>query len=409
MLVRDDDLRRLDRLAVLVAHGHLALGVGSERLFLAGVPGFRDLAQDLVGVIERRRHEFGRFPAGVAEHDALVACPLVLVAGGVDALRDVGGLGVQQHLDLRVAPVKAVLLVADVLDGVPDDVDDLLLGDVGSAGLARDDHAIGRRHRLAGRADSIGVEARPGALAEEEIDDLVRNPVAHLVGMPFRHRLTCELVILTSHLTISFVRPKGPDERLAKRLPEPAPLVTASVRYVKPNRGNLFDLTNDSLVQRRRRRGRRRSSGGDRDSTRSMILRRTLGSWIRVKARFSLKPSVVERNWTSSDGPLDSARPGEVRSAGAALVEPVDVDIEDAGRLLEAAGADPVNAFLVFLDLLKGDSEDRSELALAHAEHRAAHPQPCADVNVDGVQRVCTHSAPLFAMDIARCRSVHLT
>ena len=36
MLVRDDDLRRLDRLAVLIAHRHLALGVRAEALFRAG-------------------------------------------------------------------------------------------------------------------------------------------------------------------------------------------------------------------------------------------------------------------------------------------------------------------------------------------------------------------------------------
>ena len=67
-------------------------------------------------VIDRRRHQLGRLAAGVAEHDALVAGALVLVAGGVDALGDVGGLRVQQHFDLGVAPMEAVLLVADVLD-----------------------------------------------------------------------------------------------------------------------------------------------------------------------------------------------------------------------------------------------------------------------------------------------------
>ena len=79
-----------------------------------------------MGVVERRRHQFGRLAAGVAEHDALVARALVLVAGGVDALGDVGGLGMQQNLDIGVAPVEALLLVADVLDRLTGRFDDLL-------------------------------------------------------------------------------------------------------------------------------------------------------------------------------------------------------------------------------------------------------------------------------------------
>ena len=69
-----------------------------------------------MGVIERRRHQFGRLVAGIAEHDALVARAFVLVARGVDALRDIGRLGVQQDFDIGVAPMEPVLLVADILD-----------------------------------------------------------------------------------------------------------------------------------------------------------------------------------------------------------------------------------------------------------------------------------------------------
>ena len=135
MLVRDDDLGRLDRLAVLVAHRDLALGVGAERSFRARMTGLRYLAQDFVRVVERRRHQFGRFAAGVAEHDALIAGALVLVAGGVHALRDVGGLRMQQDLDLRVAPVEPLLLVADVLDRLARRRLDLLVRKVRVRGL----------------------------------------------------------------------------------------------------------------------------------------------------------------------------------------------------------------------------------------------------------------------------------
>ena len=69
-------------------------------------------------IIKGRWHEFRRFAAGVAEHDALVACPFILIAASVYALRNVRRLRVQQHLDLGVAPMKAVLLVTDILDRV---------------------------------------------------------------------------------------------------------------------------------------------------------------------------------------------------------------------------------------------------------------------------------------------------
>ena len=200
MLMGNDDLGRLDRLAVLIAHGHLALRVRAERLLDARVAGDGNLPKDLVGIVQRRRHQFRRLAAGVAEHDALVPRPLVLVACGVDALSDIGRLRVQQHLDLRITPVKAFLLVADVLDGLPDGLDDLVVRNGRAADFAGDDHPVGGCKRLAGDADLVGIDAGLRALAEEEIDDFVRNPVAHLVGVAFRNRFAGELVIQTRHI-----------------------------------------------------------------------------------------------------------------------------------------------------------------------------------------------------------------
>ena len=119
MLVGHHDLRGRDRLAVLVFDGDLALGVGPQRGF--SLPECRASArrlQDRVGIIDRRRHELRRLVAGIAEHDALVAGTFILLLAGIDALRDVGRLRVQQDLDLRRFPVEAGLLVADVLDGL---------------------------------------------------------------------------------------------------------------------------------------------------------------------------------------------------------------------------------------------------------------------------------------------------
>ena len=58
VLMGNDDLRRLDRLAVVVAHRHLALGVGAQRRFPARTARLGQVVKDLVRVIERRRHQF---------------------------------------------------------------------------------------------------------------------------------------------------------------------------------------------------------------------------------------------------------------------------------------------------------------------------------------------------------------
>ena len=80
------------RLAVDVAQRDLALGVRQQALdrLVVDVPQFADAVQDGVGIVDRRRHQRVGLAAGVAEHHALVAGALVLVAGGVHTLGDVG-------------------------------------------------------------------------------------------------------------------------------------------------------------------------------------------------------------------------------------------------------------------------------------------------------------------------------
>ena len=121
MLGRDDDRGRRGGLAVVEAQGDLALGVGLKegrraRVAVGGHP-----LQDLVAVVKRRRHQIGGLVAGEAEHDALVAGTFVLVAGRVDALRDVRRLAVEIIVEIGGLPVEAFLLVADPLDDAADD------------------------------------------------------------------------------------------------------------------------------------------------------------------------------------------------------------------------------------------------------------------------------------------------
>ena len=102
-----------------------------------------------MGVVDRRRHQRFGLAAGVAEHDALVAGALVLVAGGVDADGDVGGLRVDQDLDVGLLPVEAGLLVADILDRMAGGGFDQLMGDrVGSAHFAGEHELVGRGQGL---------------------------------------------------------------------------------------------------------------------------------------------------------------------------------------------------------------------------------------------------------------------
>ncbi len=142
-----------------------------------------------MGVVDRRRHQLRRLAAGVAEHDALVACPLVLVASGIDALRDIGRLGVEKDFDLAVLPVEAVLLVADVADGAAGEILDLVDDGVRSAHLTGNHHAIGRRQRFAGNP-----RFRHGR--QIGIDDGVGDTIADLVGMAFRNGFAGEKVMV---------------------------------------------------------------------------------------------------------------------------------------------------------------------------------------------------------------------
>ena len=183
----NDDAGGADGDAVLVGERDLALGVGLE----AGPALAAERAEffeDAVGVVDRRRHQVGGFVGGVAEHDALVAGTLVLVAGRVDADRDVGGLGVQVALvGGGVAPGEAVLVVADLADGFADEGLEAVEDGVGAADLAGEDDAVGGDHGLAGDA-GFGVGGEVG------VENGVAQAVGHLVGMPIGDRLRCEQV-----------------------------------------------------------------------------------------------------------------------------------------------------------------------------------------------------------------------
>ena len=204
MLRRQDDRADRRRGAVLVMDRHLRLRIGAE---LAGLPlaclaSLRQALEDLVRIIDRRRHQLGGLPAGITEHDALVAGAFAGLVARVHALGDIGGLRMQQNVDLDLLPVEAVLLVADRLDCAarrgPHLGADLPLVERASH-LTGDDDPIGGCKCLAGDADLAGVHADLLCLAVEQVHDLVGYAVANLVWMAFRHTLGREEELVALH------------------------------------------------------------------------------------------------------------------------------------------------------------------------------------------------------------------
>ena len=66
--------------------------------------------------------------------------------------------------------------------------------------------------------------------------------------------------------------------------------------------------------------------------------------------------------------------------------------LQNTGDLLQAAGADAVHTFFVFLNLLKGDANLVGQVRLAHLEHQTAHADAAAHVFVDWVWRIFHHT-----------------
>ena len=193
MLGGDHNRGRADGLAVFVAQRDLAFGIRSQARLRAGMARLSQRLQNAMGKVDGRRHQLIGLGAGITEHNALVARTLVLVAGRVHALGDIGGLGVQVDGHVSVFPVKAILLVADVLHSGARDLFDMGLIDFtfgahqrrGTAHFARNDNAVGCGQCLAGHT-------RLWIGGQESIDDGVGYPVANFIWVSLRDGFTGE-------------------------------------------------------------------------------------------------------------------------------------------------------------------------------------------------------------------------
>ena len=70
---------------------------------------------------------------------------------------------------------------------------------------------------------------------------------------------------------------------------------------------------------------------------------------------------------------------------GQLLVKELHRDAEDLRQIEQPAGADPVDALLVLLDLLEGEAEMLAEFLLAHPEQHPPQTHPTSDVYIDGI------------------------
>ena len=139
------------RPAVVIFQRDLALGVGAQPGHLAGVPGLGQVAQDGVAILDRGRHQGVGLAAGIAEHQALVAGAFVLIAGRIDAHRDVHRLRMHVAIDFGRLPVETFLLVADVAHACPRDCLHLVRTDgFRTTHFAGEDDPIRRHQRFNG-------------------------------------------------------------------------------------------------------------------------------------------------------------------------------------------------------------------------------------------------------------------
>ena len=181
MLRGHNDGGRTNRLAIHIAQSHLAFRIRQQpgHGLVLGAAERADMAQNFMCIIQRRRHQFRRFAAGITEHDALVARAFILIAGSVHALGDMRRLGMQMAFNIGMLPMKAFLFIADVMDREPRQMDQIFRRDFpGAAHFARQHHAIGGDQRFAGDA-GIGISG------QECVQHRIGNAVRHLIWMAF--------------------------------------------------------------------------------------------------------------------------------------------------------------------------------------------------------------------------------
>ncbi len=192
-----------------VAHGHLGLAVGAQKLQRAVLAHLGQAFREAMGQVNGHGHERARLVAGIAEHHALVARANRLVGVGrgrlvalgleglVHALGNVGGLLVDGAHDGTGVAVEAVLR-AVVADGAHHVARDGLHVHVGlGANLAGNEDGARGDERLAGAAHlrrvgrvavgcNVALLGQGDLLGQDGVQNGVGNLIADLVRVSFR-------------------------------------------------------------------------------------------------------------------------------------------------------------------------------------------------------------------------------
>ena len=192
VLAGDDHRVEPDRLVARVLDRHLGLAVRPQVRHLAGAAHRGQLPRQPVRQHDRQRHQLRGLPAGVAEHQALVARALPVVVVGAlalavlervgHALGDVRRLRADGHRD---AAGRAVVALGG---GVVADLQDLLADDAGDVHVGLGGHLAGHVH-LAGRDQRLDRDPALRVVLEHRVQDGVADLVGHLVRVALRHRL----------------------------------------------------------------------------------------------------------------------------------------------------------------------------------------------------------------------------
>ena len=74
-------------------------------------------------------------------------------------------------------------------------------------------------------------------------------------------------------------------------------------------------------------------------------------------------------------------------------------------NLLQSAGANPIGAFFIFLNLLERQPQGLAEFLLTHAEKDSAHTDPAADMAVDRI-RDLLHETTLSSVDVVKINTL---
>ena len=183
MLAGDHDGVHALRNTKRILHRNLRFAVRSnagDQLFF---PAGGEQARDAVRQHDRRGQRLDRFPAGVAVHDALIACAERIP---IDRVRNIRALCMQPHLYMIIT------VISGILNNLPDN---------GFHVRACRRAEFSGKKNFARRRQYFTGNAGIGIFFEAGVQNVVRNRVAELVRMACRDGL-CRQDVVIFHASI---------------------------------------------------------------------------------------------------------------------------------------------------------------------------------------------------------------